>query len=219
MGTKTRKRGFADRNIFMAETTQERVPALSVNDCTGSGKNQVCHKYTSRWSYAIPLEIVWRTPLWNWNPYNLPYHGDNKKVPGWNEVTAGGRNGGLTPEKAYNGTRHNLFFRTPAEFFGDGQGGESDPADTSKGVVGVLDPDDNVQHVVASGTRIMFPEIPSAGIVRQRYPIAPLFNDGSQIYKESEALKDIVMRMETYQEMLTEKPNFGIGDSGEAEVS
>ncbi len=203
----------------MAKTTQERVPSLSVNDCAGDEKKQVCNKYTSRWSYAIPLELVWLTPLRTWNPYNLQYHGDNKKVPGWEEVTAGGRNGGFTPETAFNGTRHNVFFITPAEFFGEGKP-ESDPADTAKGIVGVLDGDGNVHKVAPSGHRIFFPEIKGVpGLIRQRYPIAPLFNDGSQIYKEVEALKDIVMKMQTYQNMLTELPNIGIREQPEPEIS
>ena len=65
--------------------------------------------------------------------------------------------------------------------------------------MGVLDPEGNVRRVAASGTRVFFPEIPGVGTLRQRYPIAPIHNEGSQIFKEVEALKDIVMRMDTYQ--------------------
>ena len=45
---------------------------------------------------------------------------------------------------------------------------------------------------------------PIAGIgsIRQRYPIMPLHDDGNTIYKELEALKDIVLEPEKYAHML-----------------
>jgi len=122
----------------------------------------------------------------------------------YGSVTAGGRDGGFTTDKAYDGTRRNVFYQTPAIFFGGDE--ERDPADTSKGVVGVLDPEGNVCNVTASGTRILLPEIPGVGRIRTRYPISPLHNDGSQIYKEVEALKDIVMRLDTFNRFLVEHP-------------
>merc|ERR1712038_632966 len=160
-------------------------------------------------------EIIYMTPLYNWNPYGLVYKGDNardiKPSPStYNSVTAGGRDGGFTRDKAYNGIRRNVFYQTPAAFF---QGNEdSDPADTSKGIVGVLDPNGNVCNVTASGTRILLPEIPGVGRIRTRYPISPLHNDGSQIYKELEALKDVVTRMETFNRFLIEYPTDFIDD-------
>jgi hypothetical protein len=56
---------------------------------------------SQRWSYAVPLEIAYHTPLTAWNPYKLPTvpYGANL-----DSVAAGGRNGGFTTATAYNGT-------------------------------------------------------------------------------------------------------------------
>merc|ERR1712038_3255 len=211
MGGTLRNRGFSDRNIFMAKTTQAKVPSMTVRDCWPKGAP--CQDYESKWSYAIPLEIIYLTPLYNWNPFNLTY-AENFKTGGkwlYNKVTANGRNGGFTADKAYDGSRRNVFYRTPEAFFGGGGEIDKDPADTSKGTVGVLSPDGKVHKAVASGTRIMLPDIPGIGKLRTRYPISPLFNDGSQIYQEVEALRDIVLKQETYRKMLLEKPVNGAG--------
>ena len=45
------------------------------------------------------------------------------------------------------------------------------------GVVGVLDRQGNVRKVVATGTRIIMPEIETVGKVRIRWPIVPLHSD------------------------------------------
>ncbi len=47
------------------------------------------------------------TPLHMWNPYNIEYKEGRKG----NSVTAGGRNGKLEPDMAYNGTRRQIFYR------------------------------------------------------------------------------------------------------------
>ena len=60
---------------------------------------------------------------------------------------------------------------------------EGDLADIGKGVVGVLDPENIVRKVQSSGTWITIPSIRGVGPVRTRYPIAPLTNDGNQIFK------------------------------------
>ena len=48
---------------------------------------------------------------------------------------AGIRNGGLTQDKAYNGTHEKAYYRTPAEFFKSTQTVGRDAADTAKGKV------------------------------------------------------------------------------------
>jgi len=205
MGGTIRNRGFSDRNIFMAKTTQAKVPSMKVTDCYGGP----CVDYESKWSYAIPLEIIYLTPLYNWNPFKLSY-AEKKRGPSaklYNKVTANGRNGGLTKETAYDGSRRNVFYRTPEAFFQGSGEVDKDPADTSKGTVGVLDSEGNLQRAVASGTRIMLPEIPGVGKIRTRYPISPLFNDGNHIYKEVEALKDMVMNMGKYYKMFKTPPS------------
>ena len=197
MGQVRRRRGFNDQHVFMAQNTQEKVPPVGVTDCD-SGE---CVHYEQRWSYAIPLEIIYLTPLYRWNPYDLPIS-YSWKDPSFKSVNADGRNGGMTPEKAYNGTRNNIYYLTPEEFFQGAEEPDKDPADTSKGVVGVLDKEGTVRRVAASGTRIFLPELPGIGKIRLRYPIAPIHSDGSTIWKELQVLKDIVMEMQRYSGML-----------------
>lgn len=47
---------------------------------------------------------------------------------------SGNRNGGMTPEKAYNGTHARAYYRTPVEFFSS-LTYLKDSADTAKGTV------------------------------------------------------------------------------------
>jgi len=51
----------------------------------------------------------------------------------------------------------------------------------------------NVREVRASGHYIHFPEIQGVGLVRQRYPIAPVHVEGNTIFKEVKALQDLVV--------------------------
>ena len=81
MGTKINRYGFNDPNIFMAMNNQSGVADIPLaykceKDSTGARK---C-KYTRRqkWSYALPLEIVFLTPLSRWNPYDIIYRGDER---------------------------------------------------------------------------------------------------------------------------------------------
>lgn len=53
----------------------------------------------------------------------------------------------------------------------------------------MLDRQGVVRNVVASGNRIIIPDIPGVGKVRTRYPIMPLHSDGDATRKELEALK------------------------------
>ena len=73
------------------------------------------------------------------------YHGDAQSDAG-KVVTADGRNGGLTAEHAYNGTNSNTYYQTPQEFFNGDE--RDDAADTTKGVVGVLDKNGEVREGV-----------------------------------------------------------------------
>ena len=202
MGQVERFRGFNDQNVYMAQNSQEKIPSQKVTDC----KNGVCTDYEQRWSWAIPLEIIYLTPLPNWNPYNLT---DCSAEGCEDDVTANGRNGSLTREAAYNGFRDDLFYKTPTELF-DSDERLGTTADTTQGVVGVLDKTGVVREVMASGTRILLPQI-GAGPICTRYPIFPLHYDGSNIYKELEALKDVALRMNTYLHMYQELPYSGSG--------
>jgi len=89
-----------------------------------------------KWSYAIPLEIIYLTPLSKWNPFEIEYRGDAKGAG--RIVEANGRNGDtLNKNKAYNGTHSRKFYMTPLEFFA-GNELDTDLADTTANSVGVL---------------------------------------------------------------------------------
>eukprot|EP01061_Rhynchopus_euleeides_P023211 TRINITY_DN3782_c0_g1_i1.p1 TRINITY_DN3782_c0_g1~~TRINITY_DN3782_c0_g1_i1.p1 ORF type:complete len:376 (+),score=136.86 TRINITY_DN3782_c0_g1_i1:26-1129(+) len=144
--------------------------------------------WSQRWSYAIPLEVIYSTPLTNWNPYNIEHYEQGN--PGFDNVLANGRNG-ATPATAYDGARFDHFFRTPASFFKDPK--NVNPADTSGGVTYVKDKTGTVQQVRASGHWILFPEIEGVGNVRQRYPIMPVHEAGSATWKEAKAIQELLM--------------------------
>ena len=191
MGRSTRHRGFSDENLFMAMTTQPKVAGVELNVCTGWRRKQ-CTRYDQKWTYAIPLEIVYTTPLLKWNPYDLEYKGESKSPLG-KTVTANGRWGSYKDiNKSYNGTNSKIYYQTPFEFFVSGEQGGSE-ADTVKSGVGVLDRAGNMKKVKASGTRSFLPFIPNVGSLRTRYPIMPVHGEGSAVWKEQEALKDIVL--------------------------
>lgn len=205
--TKTALRGFADPNLFVAQTTSPRVAPFSVTDCPVNyiSQKRECKTYTARYTYAVPLELIWLSPLYLWNPYELTYYSTNPNRSPANSVTQNGRNGGLNKTTAYNGTNNANFYFTPAEFF---HGGEvsRDPADTAKDVVGVLDKHGNVRHVVASGTKIILPEIPEVGRLRMRYQIVPIHGEGSTSWKELNALKEIMMDIPYFQKYFENDP-------------
>ena len=145
MGLQKRHRGFSDDNLFVALNSRPHVVGSWMTDC----EDEHCHDYFSRVSYAIPLEIIYLTPLAKWNPYNIEHKGKAGTELA-ETVTADKRDGGSKPKEAYNGTNSKVFYRTPAEFF-SGPVKLSTPADTAKGAVGVLDKQGKVRRVRSSG--------------------------------------------------------------------
>ncbi|KAJ7378062.1 hypothetical protein OS493_024724 [Desmophyllum pertusum] len=202
MGQSRQHRGYADENLFMAMTTQSKVAGMKLTTCKGPPKRRTCQTESQKFSYAIPLELIYLTPLNRWNPYDLEYKGD-ERLPHGKTVLQGGRNGGKTPDKAYNGTNSKKYYQTPSTFF-SGLEVSSDAADTTKNNVGVLDKNDTVRITQASGVRIFLPEIKGVGILRQRYPIMPVHGEGSPVWKELEAVKDLLMNSQTYFYMYRE---------------
>ncbi|KAL9989562.1 hypothetical protein ACROYT_G004124 [Oculina patagonica] len=196
MGQSVRHRGYADENLFMAMTTQPKVAGMKLKTCKGSKWRPRCNTITQKYSYAIPLEIIYLTPLNKWNPFDLEYKG-SERMPYGKTVFQGGRYGGRTPDKAYNGTNSKKYYQTPSAFF-SGQEVSTDAADTTKNSVGVLDKDGTVRVTRASGIRIFFPMINGVGVLRQRYPIMPVHGEGSPVWKELEATKDLLMKSKTY---------------------
>ncbi|XP_023930838.1 uncharacterized protein LOC106173671 [Lingula anatina] len=186
MGLTVRHRGYSDESIFTAQTTQQKVAGMHLDACNGRGKSRVCVNYYQKWSYAVPLFVTYLTPLGQWNPYNL------KKQTNDATVTSGGRTGGLSSTKAYNGYSDQHLYLTPAEFF-------SAPSTPEDPIKGVLDAKGTVRSVRASGQRFVFPEIPGVrGRVRQTYPIFPVHTDGSVVSKELAALVDMVTKSNTF---------------------
>ncbi|CAH1780052.1 unnamed protein product [Owenia fusiformis] len=221
MGVNVRARGYADNNVYMAMTTQPNVAPMRVTDCKMSGKGKArkrtCKTYEQRWTYAIPLEVIYLTPLYNWNPYDLEYKGEANRPLGRTvnmPAVKGGqmRNGGLTKQTAYNGINSRVYYKTPAEFF-NGNEVNKDRADTAKGVAGVLDRNGEVRSVVASGTRIYLRNIPGIGTMRTRYPIMPVHVEGSPIWKELDALKDVVLEQKKFLKLYRTPPVNG-GSTG-----
>ena len=207
MGQSIRKVGFADGQLFIALTTQSKILKRSTSKCFKKNKG-VCvdlKTYDIRVSYAIPLEIIFMTPLLKWNPYNITLKGHPRSAEG-ETVTENGRNGKDTDDKAFNGANDIKHFLTPYEFFSGGEV-EKNAADTSRSAVSVLDGNGKKRRVRASGTRIMIPEIPGipGGPTRTRYPIMPVHAEGSAIWKELAALRKIVLKPKTYGAFITEK--------------
>ena len=189
-GTLIQARGYADENLFVALTSQDKVPAVNLTVCERLNPKK-CNTWPQRVSYAFPLEIVYTTPLSKWNPWKLQYKGLAWSKEG-RAVNAGGRTGGTHSRLAFNGTNSVYFFQTPAEFFLI-NGKKTDPADTTPvKPVGVLDRWGHVRSVTASGHYIVMPDIPGVGKIRQRYPIMPVHGLGSSVWKELEAFKDYV---------------------------
>lgn len=185
--------------------------ALSV--CKGRRKRRQCQRHEQKWSYAIPLELIYLTPLNKWNPHKLKYKGTFNSAEG-KTVNANGRNGGLTKDKAFDGVNSKTYYLTPNEFF-SGTETHTDAADTTRKSVGVLDPEGNVQKVRASGIRIFLPNIQGVGILRQRYPIMPVHGEGSTTWKELEAVQDFLMESKTHARLFREKlATQGSGDGG-----
>jgi hypothetical protein len=175
MGRQSRKRGFNEDTMWAARTTMAKVSGLKVfTELDGYAEE--------KWTWAIPLEIIYLTPLGSWNPYNLVLN------PADTIAAENGRNGGFTAATAFQGSSNSVFYRTPEVFFGNSSGG--DAADTTQDVVGVLDPGGVIRRCRASGIWVFFPPIPNVGqMVRQRFPIAPLHSKKNPGVQQLYALK------------------------------
>ena len=200
MGRSKHRRGFNDPYLFAAMTTQDKIQG--VTSCTAevvNGAGGECTEAVTKsqkWTWAVPLEIIYTSPLANWNPYNLtycPYAKADKRCKHTIQGPTGDRDGKLTKEKAFKGTARDTLFITPEEFY-SGADEETDPADTSGGVMGVLDQNDVLRKVRGAGHWVHWPAIKGfKKPVRQRYPIMPIHEHGKTSWKEVKALQDIVI--------------------------
>ena len=201
MGSTKQHRGYNDDMLFTAMNTQDKVAGVNFRKCAKYSKNN-CHIQRQKWSYAIPLEIIYMTPLYKWNPYNLKHHGDNN----WQNfriiTDKGKRNGDCTkPDKALLGINSRNFYMTPAAFYSGNSAGTSSSADTAMGVTCVLDQQGKSRQVRAAGTHVFLPQIKDVGILRTRYPIFPVHGEGSSVWKELNALREITMNDQKYEYM------------------
>lgn len=211
MGLQQSHRGYSDQFLFAAKTNQSRIAGIRMNLCKRSrGKKKQCILRDEKWSYAIPLEIIYMTPLSRWNPYNITYRpkcGSDILNTGDDRVGEG-RCQKMSTARKYACDK--FYYLTPSAFF-SGKKGERDPADTTKSS-GSCMLDSQGRGVVAhsSGTRIVLPEIEGVGALRQRFPISPIHGHGSPVWKNLNALKDMIMHNESY-------PFMKVADSVQAE--
>ena len=198
-GFTERHRGFADNSLFMAMNTRENVTSQTVkNRCQKDIKGVWSCKdsHEQKWSYAIPLEIIYLTPLGRWNPHNIRFEAKSPQCPQCN--------GGFDRETAFTHASDTEFYLTPSEFF-TGKLPPGDASDTSRKEVGILDGEGNVRRVWASGVHAFLPEIEGLGKLRTRYPIAPVHQEGSAVWKELKAFKDLLVARDSELQRLREE--------------
>lgn len=161
-------------------------PGLGVSDAMkAEWKKCPREKSHEKWTWAIPLELIYLTPLHKWNPYDLEMKTEA-------EQTKGGRTGDATDAaKAFDGLSKRYFAQTPINFY-SGDPEAKDPADTAKSSYGVLDKQGVLRNTVASGINTHFRKIEGVGGgLRQRFPIFPVHVAGNNVFKELKALEAI----------------------------
>lgn len=75
-GRLTCHRGYSDDNVFIAKTSHSEIAGMETKSCSWETNKTTCANKEQRWTYAIPLEIIYLTPLHTWNPYNISYRGN-----------------------------------------------------------------------------------------------------------------------------------------------
>merc|ERR1719229_2100018 len=142
MGSSAHRRGWSDRYLFAAQTAHETVSPISFEYEVEYDNGSTTYIPTvSRWSYAIPIEVIYLTPLTRWNPHNITYDEDA-------DITESGECG-VDP---YPMTAKKFFYQTPASFFGDSDDG-GDAADTAESGLCAVGSDGEEYSVEASGHR------------------------------------------------------------------
>ena len=200
MGSVRRLRGFSDEGVFMALTDHSEVAEMTVKVCDN---DTVACVASQRWSYMIPLEVIFITPLSSWNPYNLTYKGDSQSSEG--QKVTDDRDGGPTITSAFDGINDKSYYMTPPEMFSSDDAIIA-PADTGLLSAGVLDDKGDLHTARPSGLRVFLPDISGVGSLRQRYPIFPVHGQGGSAWKEVNALRDIIMRPVTHAYLYEENP-------------
>ena len=177
MGVDTAQRSYSDR-VYVAMTNQTKVAGPTYLNVDKKGV--VLKSVHVQASYAVPVEILYITPLSKWNPFAIKYESDCKNIEG---------NG--TKVFPFNATCPGLHYLTPDSFY---TGGSLNSCSDSDGVTYFKSPY-FVPPVCLrpSGIHIVLPDINGIdGIIRQRYPIMPINGEGSSVWKKLNALEDSV---------------------------
>ena len=193
MGETIRYSSMSDKTLFIALNNQSRIPGITFRECT----NENC-TLRSEWeikvSYIMPLEIVYTNPLINWNPYNISHFDDIDHVTG-----NGARDGSLTDQsKAFLGSHEDLWYRTPAEFFGGSDSIKMTTRDIWRGLVGIKVGND-IKIVGPSGNSMFIPT--RIGPVRCRFPILSQADEGGAERQYIDALTDLVIERKRYEDI------------------
>lgn len=177
MGTENTQRSFSDR-LYVAVTNKEEVVGLSLKYETPAKQQK---EIDVKVSYAMPFEVVFLTPLANWNPYNIPHESDCTDVRGTGAL-----------DNPYTATCPTLFFRTPqAVFTNSTQCGGG--AVWGEEAYFFLRPNGEKVCLMASGIRSTIPPVHGQrGTIRQRFPIAGSHKDGSAAGKKLDAMEDSI---------------------------
>ncbi|KAK3751095.1 hypothetical protein RRG08_019304 [Elysia crispata] len=175
-------RGFSDRNLFVADTTQPQIAEIPMNFCK---TRHFCVVQKLRLSYMIPMEIIYTTPLASWNPHKVKDYGVDKV-----SYRVGGKNG-RSQARAFLGIYDKFFYQTPAAFFSGSVAADPFVMDDRLREYWVLDDQNVPRRVEASGVRTILPTITGGvGEVRTRYPVAPVHWRGGAVWKELSAFHD-----------------------------
>jgi len=184
-GRRNAQRGYSDKTLSVAKTTQSTVQHLKAQD------------ETLAFSYAIPFELVLRTPLEEWNPYDLMEHDEGRDAFVENQNAIGRFGTQAAPYHGYNRSHYYAF--TPASFF-SGATNDTDPADTSGSAIWVSanQGTGDAVAVESSGVYPFLPSIPGLAMldgdikgyadnIRIRYPVYPTYWEGGAEYAEFKA--------------------------------
>ena len=177
MGVDMAQRGYSDR-FYLALTTQDNVAGVSY--VITNKKGETIKNVHAKASYAVPVEIIYLTPLNKWNPFNIKQELDCSDVTGIGTKA--------DPFSASCPDRH---FLTPDSFF---TGSEATVCSNDSNIMYFDSPlfDDPV-CLRPSGIHIVLPRINGIdGIIRQRYPIMPINGEGSSVWKTLNAMEDSV---------------------------
>lgn len=84
-------------------------------------------------------------------------------------------------------------------------------ADTVRTRVCALDEQGKVREVTASGIFVFLPPIDGVGVLRTRYPVMPVHGEGSAVWKELNAVRDLLMDRERLKDFLFSPEDEGEG--------